>query len=121
MPFERFTAWRKCQELALAIYRVTQQFPPDERYGLTSQTRRAAYSAAANISEGSAKRGTAEFCRYLNISLGSLSELAYAMRLVKDLELLGIADWQRIEELRSEASKSTWGLYRSIQRKKKAG
>lgn len=121
MPFERFTAWRKCHELALAIYRVTQQFPPDERYGLSSQTRRAAYSAAANIAEGSAKRGSAEFCRYLNISLGSLSELAYAMRLVQDLKLLGNADWQRIEKLRSEASKSTWGLYRSIQQKKKAG
>lgn len=121
MPFERFTAWRKCHELALAIYHVTQQFPPDERYGLSSQTRRAAYSAAANIAEGSAKRGSAEFCRYLNISLGSLSELAYAMRLVQDLKLLGNADWQRIEKLRSEASKSTWGLYRSIQQKKKGG
>jgi four helix bundle protein len=87
---------------------------------LSSQTRRAAYSAAANIAEGSAKRGTAEFCRYLNISLGSLSELAYAMMLIKDLQLLGNADWQRIEKLRSEASKSTWGLYRSIQQKKKA-
>jgi len=43
------------------------------------------------------------------------------MMLVKDLELLGDADWQRIEKLRSDASKSTWGLYRSIQRKKKTG
>lgn len=120
MPFERFTAWRKCHELALAVYHVTRQFPKDERYGLSSQTRRAAYSAAANIAEGSAKRGTAEFCRYLNISLGSLSELAYAMKLIKDLELLEYAEWHRIEQLRSEASKSTWGLYQSIRRKKGA-
>lgn len=120
MPFERFRAWRKCHELALAVYHVTRQFPTDERYGLSSQTRRAAYSAAATIAEGSAKRGTAEFCRYLNISLGSLSELAYAMKLVKDLELLGNTDWQRIEKLRLKASKSTWGLYRSIQHRKKA-
>jgi four helix bundle protein len=49
--YEKLHAWRECHELALAVYRVTKRFPDDERYGLASQTRRAAFSAAANIVE----------------------------------------------------------------------
>ncbi|MGH7612439.1 MAG: four helix bundle protein [Gemmatimonadales bacterium] len=66
MPYERFHAWRACHELAVATYRLTQGFPKSELYGLTSQMRRAAFSAAANIAEGNARfrrvlrpRGTA--------------------------------------------------------------
>src|SRR6266704_2236432 len=77
MPYERFHAWRACDELVLAVYRITCACPRAELYGLTSQARRAAFSAAANIAEGSAKRGRAEFCRYLDIAIGSLSELSY--------------------------------------------
>jgi len=53
MPYERFRAWRACHELTIATYRMTQQFPKHELYGLTSQMRRAAFSAAVNIAEGS--------------------------------------------------------------------
>jgi four helix bundle protein len=52
-PYEKLLAWRECHQLALAVYRVTKRFPVDEQYGLTSQTRRAAFSAAVNIVEGS--------------------------------------------------------------------
>jgi four helix bundle protein len=76
MPYERFEAWKVCDELALEVYRVTRSFPKHELYGLTSQARRAAFSAPVNIAEGSAKPGAAEFCRFLNISIASLSELA---------------------------------------------
>jgi four helix bundle protein len=74
MPYERFEAWKVCDELAVEVYRVTRSFPKHEQYGLTSQARRAAFSAPVNIAEGSAKPGAAEFCRFLNISIGSLSE-----------------------------------------------
>src|SRR6266481_1254914 len=69
--YEKLHAWRECHELALAVYRVTKRFPDDERYGLTSQTRRAAFSAAVNIVESSARRSTKEFRRFLDISLSS--------------------------------------------------
>ena len=72
-PYERFEAWNQAHQLALAVYRVTQSFPRHELYGLTSQARRAAFSVAANIAEGSAKRGGREFARFLDIALGSLS------------------------------------------------
>ena len=64
MPYERLTAWQCCHALFLEIYRVTAGFPKSELYGLTSQMRRAAFSAAANIAEGSAKRGPHEFRRF---------------------------------------------------------
>jgi four helix bundle protein len=114
LPFERFEAWKACHALALAVYQLTAAFPTRELYGLTSQMRRAAFSAAANIAEGSAKRGPGELRRYLEISLGSLSELAYALLLARDLNLIDDAQWNRVDALRDAAGKLTWGLYRSL-------
>jgi four helix bundle protein len=111
---ERLKSWLACHTLALGIYQVTRGWPQSELYGLTSQARRAAYSAAANIAEGSAKRGSAEFRRYLNISLGSLAELSYILRLARDLEYLKPEQWGEMEALRDHAGRLTWGLYRAI-------
>src|SRR2546423_15355573 len=116
MPYERLTAWQAAHELTLAIYRVTDSFPPSERYGLTSQLRRAAFSVAANIAEGVAKRGNGEFRRFLDISIGSLSGISYATLLAKDLGLLQPEQASEIESRRQHASKLTWGLYKSVAR-----
>ena len=114
--YERFVAWQKCHQLALIVYKVSDAWPSHERYGLVSQVRRAAYSAAANIAEGSTKRGKAEFRRYIDVSLGSLAELAYCLRLASDL---GIEQSRaaELESLRSEAAATTWGLYKSMSSK----
>lgn len=114
--FERLQAWRVCHQLAVTLHKTTRDFPRDERYELTSQIRRAAYSAAANIAEGSAKRGTREFARYLNISLGSLAELAYALMLARDAEVIDHDSWRELETLRGRAGYLTWRLYRAISR-----
>ena len=114
MPYEKFEAWKLCHKLVLAVYRATSKFPADERYGLTSQARRAAFSAAANIAEGSAKRGTREFRRYLDISIGSLTELSYTLVVARDLKYLASKQFSEVNELRVEAGKATWGLYRSM-------
>jgi four helix bundle protein len=74
--YERLEAWQAAHQLVLLTYRVTKAFPREELYGLTSPARRAGFSVAANIAEGSAKRGPREFRRYLDIALGSLSELS---------------------------------------------
>jgi four helix bundle protein len=76
--------------------------------------RRAAFSAAANIAEGSAKRGSAEFRRFLDISVGSLAEVAYILRLARDLRLLSDDDWKRLEALRGKAGFMTWRLYQAV-------
>src|SRR5467141_2632087 len=114
MPYRNLKAWQTCHQLALATYRATQSFPKVELYGLTSQMRRAAFSAAANIAEGAAKRGPKEFRRFLDISLGSLSEISYAIHFAKELGYLSDADWKELDKLRDDAGKITWGLYRLI-------
>jgi four helix bundle protein len=112
--YERIKAWERCHELCVAVYNATKSWPTDEPFGLSSQARRAAHSAAANIAEGCAKKGSAEFRRYLNISLGSLSELSYTLLLARDLQILPEEEWGKLEELHRKAGGMTWLLYRSM-------
>src|SRR5256884_5748585 len=86
-PYERLRAWQECHKLVLETYRATKTFPRDELYGLTSQTRRAAFSAAANIVEGSAKHGAREYRRVLDIAIRSVAGLRYALPVAGELEM----------------------------------
>ena len=86
--FRKLHAWRKAHELVLAVYRATRQFPADELYGLTSQSRRSATSVAANIAEGCGRGGKRDFARFLRMAFGSASELEYHLLLAHDLRLL---------------------------------
>ena len=112
------TAWKLCHELALAVYRATERWPTDERFGLISQVRRAAVSAPTNIAEGSAKRGTGDYRRYLDIALGSIAEVSYLLTLARDLGILTEADWQTLDELRKRAGGLTWRLARALEASK---
>ncbi len=113
-PYERLDAWHACHEVVLAVYRATKSFPKAERYGLTSQLRRAAVSVTANIAEGSAKRGKREFRRYLDISLGSLAELRCLLRSARDLGYLSDDDWTTLVPLEERGGLLLWRLYRSM-------
>lgn len=115
-PYERFKAWAACHDLVLAIYRDTERWPKTELYGLTAQARRAAFSAAANLAEGSTKRGR-EFRRFIDIAAGSLSELAYVLHLAAELGFLDSEEHIELEVLRDHANRLTWGLYHAIGRK----
>jgi four helix bundle protein len=114
LPYERFDAWKMTHQLALKVYDLTERWPTQERYGLTAQIRRAALSAATNIAEGSAKRGPRELRRYLDISLGSLSEVSYLLRFSRDCGLLPPPDFETLDDLRNQAGKLTWRLYSSL-------
>src|SRR5256885_8520318 len=114
LPYQRLRAWQACDHLVLEVYRATERFPRHELNGLTSQARRAAFSSAANIAEGSAKRGSREFRRYLDISIGSLSEVAYTLHVSKRLEYLSLEEGRVLDRLRSEASRLTWHLCKSL-------
>lgn|SRR5574341_357249 len=121
MPYEKLTAWKAAHELAVGLYRATDKFPSSERYGLTSQLRRSGFSVAANIAEGVAKRGTTgEFRRFLDIAIGSLSEISYSLLLSQELGLLTVPERQRLEEMRTVAAKLTWGLYKATARRRNA-
>ena len=108
VPYERFDAWNMAHRLALQVYEVTDRWPVQEKYGLTAQIRRAALSAPNNIAEGSAKRGPRELRRYLDIALGSLSEVSYLLRFSRDRGILAEADFKTLDDLRDQAGKLTW-------------
>jgi four helix bundle protein len=112
--YEQLIAWQRCHGLALSVYRTTEQWPATERYGLVAQIRRAAVSAPTNIAERSAKRGKAEFRRYLDIAIGSLSEVTYLLRLALDLGYMSKEVWSQVEAERDAAGRVTWLLYRSL-------
>lgn len=116
MPGTNLLAWRLCHDLALTTYSLTKVMPRDERYGITAQARRAAFSAAVNIVEGAAKRGKGEFGRFLDIALGSLAELEYWFLVIRDLELLPESSCDSLDRALASASKVTWKLYESIRR-----
>lgn len=119
-PYENLEAWKACHQFTLALYSRSQAWPPIERFGLTSQLRRAAWSAAANIVEGAARRGTRDFARFLNISVGSLAEAGYGLRLARDLGYLTGQQWEILEGARQSAARLTWRLYDGVRRKAQA-
>ena len=98
MPFEKLKAWQCSHRLTLEVYRATEGWPKRELYGLTSQTRRAAVSVSANVAEGAAKRSRKDFGRYLDVALGSFSELTYLLRLSLDLGFMNREQAQTLEE-----------------------
>lgn len=87
--FTDLLAWQESHRLALNIYKATKGFPDDERFGLTSQLRRAAVSVPSNIAEGHNRYGDKEKLQFYNIALGSLSEVESQLLLAKDLEYVG--------------------------------
>ena len=98
--FRDLIVWQKAHAFTLAIYRLSDAFPASEKYGITSQLRRAAVSIAANIVEGFRKRGQADKLRYFNIAQGSADECLYYLVLVQDLKLVGTAELQQqLEEV----------------------
>lgn len=86
--FRQLNVWEKSHQLTLAIYRATQSFPSGERFGLTSQLRRAAASIPSNIAESCGRGGGLDFARFLHVACGSASEGEYQLMLAGDLGLL---------------------------------
>jgi four helix bundle protein len=94
--FRELKVWEKGHQLTLAIYKATVMFPRDELYGLTSQLRRSCASIPANIAEGCGRNGDAELARFLQIAMGSASELEYHLLLAHDLNLLNSLDYEQL-------------------------
>lgn len=102
--FKDLECWQKAHEFVKAVYQVTKAFPEDERYGLTSQFRRAAVSIATNICEGYKKLSRADKLRFMNIAQGSLEECRYYIILSQDIEYINRETHDRLEYLINGAS-----------------
>ncbi len=108
--FRELLVWQKAHALTLTVYRATQSFPRHELYSLTNQIRRAAVSVGANIAEGAGKNSRAEFGRFLQIALGSASELEYHLLLSRDLGYLISEVYEQLSEQAVETKKMLSGF-----------
>lgn len=95
--FRQFKVWSKAHLLTLEIYKVTATFPQEERYGLTSQLRRSSASVASNIAEGFGRGGNTELARFLQIGMGSATEVEYQILLARDLALIPLDIYAQID------------------------
>ena len=86
--FRKLSVWRKAHELTLAVYRATVSFPTEERFGLTSQIRRACASIPANLAEGTGRGGDMDFAMFCQMAMGSAAEVEYHLLLARDLGML---------------------------------
>ena len=103
--FRDLKVWERGHELTLACYAATAEFPKQELFGLTSQIRRSASSIPANIAEGCGRRGNAELHRFLQMAMGSASELEYHLLLSRDLNFLGTSDHDDLRQKVTEVKK----------------
>ena len=94
--FQNIFAWQRAHDFTLLVYQVTKHFPEDERFGLTSQFRRAAVSIGANIAEGYKKLSKADKLRFLNISDGSMAECMNYIILSNDLGYINSDEYEQL-------------------------
>ena len=98
--YKKFTVWQSSHMLVTKIYKeIIPDFPDSEKYGLSSQVRRAAYSIPLNIVEGCGRTSDKEFTRFLEISLGSAHELEYCLLLSKDLAFITEEQYQKSNKM----------------------
>ena len=112
----RLQVFALADSLTLGVYEATKRFPDDERYGLTSQMRRAAVSVGANIVEGAARSSEADFLRLLSIAYSSACELEYEISLAMRLGYLCSAQYTPLERGASRTCRALRGLIGSIRK-----
>lgn len=97
--FRNLVVWQKAHELTLTLYRSTNDFPKDERFGLLSQLRRSVVSIPSNIAEGCGQNSDQNFARFLNIAIGSSCELEYQLLLSYELTFIKKDDYFKLNEM----------------------
>lgn len=112
--FENIMAWQKAHIFVLSVYRITKHFPDVERFGITSQFRRAAISIEANIAEGYRKLSKADKLRFLNVAQGSLEECRDYIILSRDLSYINEEEMTTLYNEIETASKLLNGYCKGI-------
>jgi four helix bundle protein len=112
--FRQLKVWEKSHLLALAVYKITKEFPKEELYGLTSQIRRASMSIPTNIAEGCGRNTDKEFARFLQIAMGSASETEYQLILARDLEFLSKEKYEKLHNDVEEIKRMLASLLKTL-------
>ena len=112
--FKRLLVWKKGHELTLRVYKLSKSFPADEKFGLTSQIRRACMSIPANIAEGCGREGKKELARFLQIALGSAKESEYHLLLAKDLRYVTVETYNEVNSKLDELKRMLVGLIKTV-------
>ena len=112
--YEDLLAWQRAMDLVDAVYSATRSWPSDERFGLTSQIRRAAVSVPANIAEGQGRNGRAEFVHHLGIANGSLSEVETMVRIATRQRFHDSPTQDNVLGIARETGRLIHGLLRSL-------
>ena len=102
--YKDLVVWQKAMQLTKEVYKITEQFPSEEKFGLVSQMRRSAVSIPSNIAEGS-RRGNKEFNHFLRVALGSASELETQIELAVELYMCDPQTFRDVEKYLNEVLK----------------
>ena len=113
-PYKTLKAWQHAERLAIECVKASRKFPDYEQERLADQLRRASYSVPLNIAEGSSRRGSREYRKFLDTAKGSLAEVETALGMARQLEYLDPVEYGRLEALATETGKTLFGLLRKI-------
>jgi len=117
-PHRDLKVWRLGMRLAMQAYRLTANFPEDEKFGLVSQLRRASTSVPSNIAEGSARKSAADFLRFLYNARGSLAEIDTQMEMADQLGYLDAGETHQIRETFDNLSRGLQGLITRLEERR---
>ena len=116
-PHEKLDVWKKSIDFVVAIYKATEKFPKEEKFGLTSQLRRAAVSISAHIAEGAGRRSHREFAHFLSNSQGSASEVDTELLIANRLSFLVNDDFGNLRSALDEIGRMLTGLSQHVRKK----
>jgi len=112
--FRDLVVWQRAMQLAVAIYKLTRDFPREEMYGLTSQARRSVVSVASNIAEGQGRLSAGEFRQFLGIARGSNFELQTQLEIARSLKIGDPSLLDEADGLSQQVGKMLFGMLESL-------
>ena len=118
-PHEKLDVWRAAMDFVVTVYKATESFPKEEKFGLTSQVRRAAVSVPANIAEGAARRSPKEFVHFISNAQGSASELETELLIAQRLGYLQESAYLEMRNTLGNIGRMLIGLTRHLERRVK--
>ncbi len=116
---ENLEVYKLSRKLVIKIYKITKNFPTEEKFGLTSQTKRSAISVSLNIAEGSGKNSKKDFANFVRIAIGSLIETDTSLKIATDLNFTEQTDYKKIDKLIEEPYFKLIGLHKYLKKNEK--